>query len=311
MPEDDAQEPQPAKPYQYYQDALWGAAAAELSTIELAMALCYANHAHTPPYDRAWLTDRRLMQRCKIRSAGTVARVRDSLVAKGWLTPLHPDNGSPLSPRAAKAFQRRRKTLPYQLTYPPAPTTAPTAEPVAGTAPIGGAAAGSSPPAPPTADGYGHRSPPAPTPHSTSSPSGGADRPGRPEHDLAAFTTGLITAYGATPTEVRAILADATRDGIRNIAAWINSDAGRRDFPRRLTRHRQDATRAPTSATHARQLRASIDACPLCDHHGHLDCGDYVRKCDHITPPPPTTNNGADQRAAADILKDLRKRWHT
>ncbi|WP_242890947.1 hypothetical protein [Actinomadura litoris] len=165
---------------------------------------------------------------------------------------------------------------------------------------------------PADADGRDHRSPPSPPPQNAAPSPNGTDRSSHQNHDLAALTTGLITAYGATPTEVRAILADAARDGIRNLAAWINSDAGRQDFPRRLTRHRQHAT----SATQATQLRAAIDACPWCDHHGHLDHGDHVRKCDHTTPPPPAVRNDSndsndsnDHRAPTDVLAELRKAW--
>ncbi|MFF4416690.1 hypothetical protein ACFYY8_29580 [Streptosporangium sp. NPDC001559] len=73
-----------------YADAVWDADPNDLAQAEPAMALCYANHAHKAPYDRAWVTNERLMQQCKIRSMSTIGRVRDSLVEKRWLIPLHP-----------------------------------------------------------------------------------------------------------------------------------------------------------------------------------------------------------------------------
>lgn len=118
---DDTLERKPPTPAQRYADAVWAADADTLSQAELAMALCYANHAHRPLHDRAWVTDRRLMQQCKMRSAGTVGRVRDSLVRKGWLIPLHPETSAPMS--EAERKELRRKTVTYRLAIP---RTAPT-----------------------------------------------------------------------------------------------------------------------------------------------------------------------------------------
>ncbi|TDD62773.1 hypothetical protein [Actinomadura rubrisoli] len=310
-----AQDPRLAKPYQLYQDALWDAGSDELSTTEMAVALCYANHAHKPPYDRAWLTDRRLMQQCKIRSAGTVGRIRDSLVNKGWLTPLHPATGTPLAYQQAKALQRRRKTLPYLLIRPAAPlptaamhtgeTTAPTSgadESKAAamsrsngtTAPIG------------EADCSADRSTLSSPPCEPCSVPGSADT-SQSDRELAAFTKTLMAAYGATADEVHAVLTDAEHDGIRNLTAWMNSDAGRQDIPRRLVRRRRQ--RAPAAAARARGNRAAIEACQWCDHNGHLDHGDLVRRCDHTDPPAPPPAGTEDHRTAAEILAELRKKW--
>ena len=126
-------------PAQLYEDAVWEAGPDELTSAEAMMALCYANHAHTAPHDRAWVVDRRIMRYCKIRSAGTVGRVRDSLVAKGWLVPLHPDTGAPLAFADAKDLQRRRVTLTYRLARPAAPTVG--AEADRETAPMSGVVA--------------------------------------------------------------------------------------------------------------------------------------------------------------------------
>ncbi|MER7212415.1 hypothetical protein ABT340_35630 [Streptosporangium sp. NPDC000239] len=105
---------------QLYADAVWDADPNDLAQAELAMALCYANHAHKAPYDRAWVTNERLMQQCKIRSTSTVGRVRDSLVEKGWLIPLDPKTFMPLTEAERRDFQRKRKTIPYRLAIPPA-----------------------------------------------------------------------------------------------------------------------------------------------------------------------------------------------
>ncbi|QXJ25788.1 hypothetical protein AGRA3207_007338 [Actinomadura graeca] len=324
--------PAPVKPYQLYQDALWAAGPQQLSITELAVALCYAAHAHQFPYDRAWLTDRRLMQQCKIRSAGTVGRVRRSLVAKGWLTPLQPDTGMPLTPAQAQALRHQRKTVPYLLTCPATPitaappdTTPATAAHAAHTAqpaPADPHAMATSPGAtaisaadtrrdtPPSRPGRTHDpSPPAPHPPQPATAISGADNPGNND-ELAALTTQLMNAYHATGQEVRAVLHEAARDGIRNPVAWMNSNAGHQDFARRLAARRRHHTPHHSPAASSNPPQVTITDCPWCDHHGHIDHGDFVRKCDHTTPPALPPAGPGDPRSATEILNELRRKWH-
>lgn len=115
---DDQRKPTPV---QLFRDAVWDADADELSTVEAMMCLAYADHVNAPPFDRAFVTDRRLMHRCKIRSKGTVTRVRESLVVKGWLAPLDPDGGEALTLGGARERLRARRSLTYRLDVPGAP----------------------------------------------------------------------------------------------------------------------------------------------------------------------------------------------
>lgn len=65
-----------------------------------------------------------------------------------------------------------------------------------------------------------------------------------------------MAEHAATADEVTAVLAAASRDGIRNVAAWSASTVGRDDFARRL---------AELRALPARQER------PACGHSGAID----------------------------------------
>lgn len=91
---------------QRYRDAVWETD--QLTTVEKLVALAYADHCRNGT-DTAWVAQRRLMQRCGIRSERTVVRVRAQLVEKGWLQ------------QAGPSTRHRQATL-YRLT--PAETDA-------------------------------------------------------------------------------------------------------------------------------------------------------------------------------------------
>jgi len=91
-------------PAQRYRDAVWEATADQLTSTEKLVALAYADHCRNGG-DTAWVTYRRLMQRCAIRSMSTVTRVLAALADKGWLQLVGP------SPR-------HKQSPVYRLTIP-------------------------------------------------------------------------------------------------------------------------------------------------------------------------------------------------
>jgi hypothetical protein len=76
----------------------------------MVLLLAYARHAGRG--DSAWVTQRRLMQICKVVSMSTVVSVRRSVVRKGWLVPIGP------------APARGGTATLYRLAIPPVDTAA-------------------------------------------------------------------------------------------------------------------------------------------------------------------------------------------
>jgi hypothetical protein len=75
-------------PARWYRDALWAAGADELTTVQLAIGLCYAKFSADG--QTAWVVERELMRHCKVRSESTVVKHRGEMVKRGWLSPVGP-----------------------------------------------------------------------------------------------------------------------------------------------------------------------------------------------------------------------------
>jgi len=250
---------------QRYADALWDADPDDLAQAEMTMALCYANHARRS--DRAWVTDRRLMQQCKIRSAGTVGRVRESLISKGWLIPLHPETGAPLSNAERGDLQGKRKTITYRLTIPrSAPTIG--AEPPPPTASTIGAEALETAPMVETA---------APMIEATApiieadcsddrSPLSYDSLSNPLNNSLSTPERRIMSATGATVEETREIISlmkdDALKKGkpIISLGPFVTTVAANGDLPEFLARVRAAAERRAAYA--ARQAQSPPGPAP-------------------------------------------------
>ncbi|MGW4425768.1 hypothetical protein [Streptosporangium sp. NPDC004631] len=271
-------------PAQRYADAVWDADPDDLAQAELAMALCYANHSHRAPHDRAWVTNERLMQQCKIRSTSTVTRVRDSLVAKGWLVALHPQTGVPLSEAERRAFQKKRKTIPYRLTVP-ASSTIEVEEAPSATSTIEATTSIIDP------HYFDDRQLPSYDPLKNPPSLGEPDRQTAPavvstveereDHQgedqtptsppkvpgvSADLAERVMAQTTATAAEFVRVMEDARRDGIRTPGPWLRSEAGAENFLERLA-----ALRAAPSATRSGppgvgDYRQAIRA--ACEEHG-------------------------------------------
>jgi len=74
-------------PAQVFADAVWAAGEDELTPTEAMVLLAYAAHTRRGA-DRTWMTQRRIMQQCKIHSGSSVVSIRARLVRKGWLDPV-------------------------------------------------------------------------------------------------------------------------------------------------------------------------------------------------------------------------------
>ena len=94
------------------------------------------------------------------------------------------------------------------------------------------------------------------------------------------LTTRLTTLHGATADEVSAVLAAATRDGIRSVAAWAASEVGQADFAARLAELRRAARPEPPRAASCGECEGGWlgDAdrpapCPTCKPHATRRAG--------------------------------------
>jgi len=71
---------------QRFVDRVWAAPPGELTSVEMLILLAYARHARRG--DSAWVTQRRLMDQCKVVSMSTLVAARRAVVKKGWLEPI-------------------------------------------------------------------------------------------------------------------------------------------------------------------------------------------------------------------------------
>jgi hypothetical protein len=104
------------------------------------------------------------------------------------------------------------------------------------------------------------------------------EREKSPSDDL---TTRLATQHGATADEVTAVLAGATRDGIRSVAAWTASEVGHADFTNRLAELRRANQPAPARPTCGQCTNGWLGeddegrpiCCPTCKPHAARQAG--------------------------------------
>lgn len=266
-------------PAQLYEDALWESR--QLEPNELLVCLCHAKHAYEngQPVDHAWVTTDRLVARTKL-SKGAVIKARKGAIAKGWLVDIGPRPGHsqirmyrlavpgrevsvPSDPRARNAKGRfvkqtgprmepvhvvDRSPIEPQVRDSPA-QTGPQMEPVHnmdGNRSTDGPGTG-----PPRGPESLTESPTESLSSATASSERGEREDLNEKNDRAEpdrFTARLMAEHVATADEVAAVLAAASRDGIRNVSAWSASAVGREDFARRLAELRTKRVPRPQSS---------------------------------------------------------------